>query len=290
MVLEFDDLQGIAGQYYALHDGEHADVASAMLEQYLPKFAGDALPTTLTGCAVALADRIDTICGIFSIGQIPSGSKDPFALRRASIGALRIIIEKGFDIDLRPIVSRAIAAQKATCDNAAVEQQVLDYMFERFRAWYIEEGISAEILNSVLAKSLSNPGDFAKRVAAVSQFAKAEEAQALAAANKRVTNIFAKADSLPEAVDTSLFNSNDEQALYDTIVAVSAKVNPLYASKDYNKAFSELATMRSVVDSFFDNVMVNDDDLTIRANRIALLNMLHSLFGHIADISRLVIK
>jgi len=290
MVLEFDDLQGIAGQYYATHDGEHADVASAMREQYLPKFAGDALPNTLTGCAVALADRIDTICGIFSIGQIPSGSKDPFALRRASIGALRIIIEKGFDIDLKPIVARAINAQQASCDNAAVEQQVLDYMFERFRAWYVEEGITAEVLNAVLAKSLSNPGDFAQRVAAVSEFAKAEEAQALAAANKRVANILAKAESLPDTVNESLFNNDDERALHDAISTITAKVTPLYESKDYNRAFTELATMRAVVDSFFDNVMVNDDDPAIRANRIALLNTLHNLFGHIADISRLVIK
>ncbi len=290
MVLEFDDLQGIAGSYYAAHDGESINVAKAITEQYLPKFSGDALPSTLIGSSVALADRIDTLCGIFAIGQIPSGSKDPFVFLRASIGILRIIVEKKLDLNLANLITISLRAQSVDCDINTVSVQIIDYMFERFRAWYLEEGVSAEVVNAVLAKKLSNPLDFSDRINAVTEFASMSEAPALAAANKRVANILAKADDSNHILDASLFIASEEGTLFNSINQAKSEVAPLLISRDYKAVFRVLASMRNPVDAFFDNVMVNDENLSIRNNRLSLLKELHLLFGSVADIARLVKK
>ena len=289
MVLEFDDLQGIMGRYYALNDGEPAEVAEAMFEHYLPRFAGDRWPDTATGTALALADRLDTLVGIFGIGQQPSGSRDPFALRRASLGILRILVEKRIDLNLRQTIRQAAdfhGALKATGD---LVEQVLTYLLERFRAWYGDEGISAEVFMSVLAKDLDNPLDFHLRVLAVDEFSRLPEAQNLAAANKRVSNILAKADmDVSGEPDSGLFEKAEEKALAEAIASASGQVSPLFTSREYARAMQLLATLREPVDSFFDEVMVMTEAEDLRRNRLKLLAGLRNLFLNVADISHLV--
>lgn len=290
MVLEFDKMQGIAGQYYALNDGEPTEVADAIKDQYLPKFAGDALPDTLTGCAVALADRLDTITGIFGIGQKPSGSKDPFALRRASLGVLRIIIEKNLDLDLRECLQQAINGHSELPAAVGLVDTVLAYMLERFRAWYEEDNISAEIFMAVSAKQLSQPLDINQRVLAVNAFNDLPEAQALAAANKRVSNILAKLDdqSVIGAVDSNLLQDDAEKTLAKLVAEKALTVAPLFAERQYAQALAALADLREPVDNFFNEVMVMADDEALRNNRLALLKQLRELFLEVADISLLV--
>lgn len=289
MVLEFDDLQGIMGRYYARNDGEATDVAEAMFEHYLPRFAGDDLPQTAVGAAVALADRLDTLVGIFGIGQPPTGSRDPFALRRASLGVLRILVEKSIDVSLRDVLAKAMSLHSGLTVSDNLVEQVLSYLVERFRAWYEDEGIAAEVFMAVQAKNLDNPLDFHLRIQAVHRFSQLPEANALAAANKRVSNILAKVDApLPVAVDTGLFEKPEEQALQSALAAIAAKVNPLFAARDYTQAMRELAVLKESVDSFFDQVMVMAEDMAVRNNRLKLLAELRELFLNIADISLLV--
>ncbi|WP_019528691.1 glycine--tRNA ligase subunit beta [Dasania marina] len=290
MVLEFDKMQGIAGTYYALNDGEDAETANAIKDHYLPKFAGDKLPETLTGCAVALADRLDTLVGIFGIGQKPSGSKDPFALRRASLAVLRIIVEKDLDIDLRECLA---LAQQQHGDLPAAEgltDTVLAYMLERFRAWYEEAGIAAEVFMAVSAKNLSQPLDINQRVLAVNHFSQLAEAQALAAANKRVSNILAKLENQDGigAVDNALLQQDEEKTLAKLVANKAATVAPLFAQRQYQEALASLADLREPVDQFFDAVMVMADDESLKNNRLALLKQLRGLFLEVADISLLV--
>ncbi len=292
MVGEFDDLQGVMGRYYALNDGEHPAVAEALMEQYLPRFAGDAIPATETGAALALADRLDTLVGIFSIGQQPSGSRDPFALRRASLGILRIIIERNIDLDLN-LAIKAAAEQlniNETADKICL--QVLTYALDRFKSWYKDEGIDAEVFASVAALALSNPLDIDARVKAVDQFTRLPEAVALAAANKRVFNILAKqsADTVPSVINNSLLVDAAEQQLAESISALSSTIAPLLEKRDYAAVLKELASLRDPVDQFFDDVMVMVDDPAVRDNRLALLNSLRSLFLNVADISQLVVS
>lgn len=290
MVQEFDSMQGIAGSYYARHDGEPAEVAEAMREQYLPKFAGDAVPETLTGCAVALADRLDTLVGIFGIGQTPTGSKDPFALRRASIGVLNILIKRGLDLDLRDLI--AFARGNFTALKAAdVEQKVLDYMLERLRAIYLEDNIATETFNAVAAKQLSVPLDIHQRIHAVHSFTQLPQAASLAAANKRVSNILSKSagtGGIAASIDTTLLQEVAEQQLAAALAAKAAEVAPLYAGRNYTATLAALADLREPVDLFFDKVMVNAEDDKLRANRLALLAQLQALFLQVADISQLV--
>ncbi len=289
MVMEFTDLQGLMGRYYALHDGEPADVAAAIFEQYLPRFAGDKLPETAVGTALALADRIDTLVGIFGIGMPPTGSKDPFALRRASLGVLRLLVEKGIDLDLRELLKHAASLHDKLPEIDSAVEQVLAYMVDRFRAWYEEDHIPAEVFMSVAAKQLSNPLDIHQRVQAVHSFSLLPEAAALAAANKRVSNIIAKSDValLPQVAEDRL-NEPDEQALYKNLNQVNARVAPLLADRKYSEAMKDMAVLREPVDAFFDNVMVNVDDEATRRNRLTLLATLREMFLHIADISLLV--
>ncbi|MFC4257602.1 glycine--tRNA ligase subunit beta [Marinobacter lacisalsi] len=288
MVLEFTDLQGIMGQYYAANDGEHDDVARSLNEQYMPRFAGDDLPSTLTGCAVAIADRLDSLVGLFGINQPPSGTRDPFALRRASLGVLRIIIERELPLDLQTCCEWAEQNfSQLTEQNTA--HTVVDYMLERFRAHYEEQGISAEVYLAVHARRPTRPLDFDRRVKAVDAFRKLPEAEALAAANKRVSNILTKQGdaSIGEHVDNALLQDRAEIALAEQVSAQAEKVVPLFDSGDYATALSSLASLRTPVDAFFDEVMVMADDEAVRTNRLSLLNRLRNLFLRVADISLL---
>ena len=290
MVGEFDKMQGLAGYYYAVHEGLDEEVAQALKEHYQPKFAGDALPQTMTGTIVALADRIDTLCGIFGIGQKPTGSKDPFALRRASLGVLRLLVEKQLPLDLKALLTAAAAQHGSNIANASdTVDSTFAYMVERFRAWYEEDQIAIEVFHAVQAKHLSEPLDIHNRVQAVNAFSALPEAEALAVANKRVSNILAKADT-PSAqanVDTALLQEPAEQALAAQLATKSQLVAPMLAAKDYTGTLATLANLRSAVDDFFDDVMVMVDDEALRNNRIALLNQLRQLFLQVADISLL---
>ncbi len=289
MVGEFDKMQGLAGYYYAVHEGLDNDVACALKEHYQPKFSGDTLPATETGTLIALADRIDTLTGIFGIGQKPTGSKDPFALRRASLGVLRLMVEKSLPLDLKTLLNKAAQLHGDNIDSASdTVEAAFAYMVERFRAWYEEEKIAAEVFQAVQAKQLSQPLDIHNRVHAVNTFSQLPEAQALAAANKRVSNILAKSDNQEtEQVDSSLLQEPAEKQLAELLQAKSDEVAPLFAANDYTATLAALASLREAVDAFFDNVMVNADDPALRNNRLALLTQLRNLFLQVADISLL---
>jgi glycyl-tRNA synthetase beta chain len=289
MVGEFDDMQGIAGYYYAVNDGENAEVAAAMNEQYLPRFAGDQLPATTTGAIIALADRLDTITGIFGIGQQPTGSKDPFALRRASIAVLRILVEKKLALDLRDLLTFAKNQHKNLTVGDELVEQVLAYMLERFRAFFEDANIPAEVFQSVTAKQLSQPLDINQRVLAVNEFSKLPQAQALAAANKRVSNILAKQNAaLCTEVNSALLQEDAEKNLAQAVSAKASVVAPLFAAREYTAALAALADLQQPVDAFFDSVMVMCEDAALQQNRLALLQQLRGLFLEVADISYLV--
>lgn len=288
MVFEFTDLQGLMGYHYALNDGEELEVAQAINEQYLPKFAGDELPTTKTGIAIALADRLDTLTGMFGIGQPPTGSKDPFALRRATLGVLRIIIEKDLDIDLLDLVTLAVKQHNAITqdDSQTIINQVVDFMLERLRAYYDDRGIRVDTYLSVAALKPTKPLDFDKRINAVEHFRTLPAAASLAGANKRVSNIIDKQQGPTKAnVDVQLLTQAAEIELHNALVKLTAKLQPLFASSDYQGALTELASIQTEIDLFFDNVMVMVDDQAVQQNRIKLLSDLRALFLHIADIS-----
>jgi len=288
MVGEFPELQGIMGRYYAQHDGEPAEVAAALDEQYMPRFAGDALPQGRTGQAVAIADKLDTLIGIFGIGQVPSGDKDPFALRRAALGALRVIIEQGLDIDLLAMLDHAALANTGLFDNDQVVDQVFDFMMGRLKAYYHDAGVAPDTFEAVLVQRPTRPLDFDARLRAVTAFRALAEAESLAAANKRISNILRKSEeAIPGKVDTALLQDAAEKALHEQVEAMAAKVTPLFAARDYEAALKQLAGLREVVDAFFDAVMVMADEAAIRANRLALLNRLRSLFLEVADLSQL---
>ncbi|MEC8937977.1 MAG: glycine--tRNA ligase subunit beta, partial [Pseudomonadota bacterium] len=270
MVLEFPELQGIMGRYYAEQDGEPAEVAQALEEQYLPRFASDAIPQSLTGQALALADRLDTLVGIFGIGQRPTGAKDPFALRRASIGVLNILVKGELNLDLRELLQVAADQHQNLPKADGLVEDVLTYMLDRFRAWGQEEGISAEMYLAVRARPVTKPLDFARRLRAVKAFAQREEAAALAAANKRVSNILSKQEHDGSTqVEASLLQEAAEKALFEAVTASQQQVAPLFAKGDYQQALDALATLREPVDAFFDQVMVMADDDAIRRNRLA---------------------
>lgn len=289
MVGEFDNMQGIAGYYYALNDDENAEVAAAMNEQYLPRFAGDQLPATTTGAIIALADRLDTISGIFGIGQQPTGSKDPFALRRASIAVLRILVEKNLALDLRELLIFAKSQHKNLTVGDELVEQVLSYMLDRFRAFYEDANIPAEVFQAVTAKQLSQPLDINQRVLAVNEFSKLPQAQALAAANKRVSNILSKQNASSNAViHSDLLQEDAEKVLAKAISAKAELVTPLFDKREYTKALAALADLQQPVDAFFDNVMVMCEDAALQQNRLALLQQLRALFLEVADISYLV--
>ena len=285
MVFEFTDTQGVMGMHYARHDGEDEEVAVALNEQYMPRFAGDELPKSLVASAVALADKFDTLTGIFGIGQAPKGSADPFALRRAALGALRIIVEKNLPLDLEDLVKKSAALFGDKLTNQNVVADVVDFMLGRFRAWYQDEGIAVDVIQAVLARRPTRPADFDARVRAVSHFRTLDSAEALAAANKRVSNILAKADAAIGEINLTACVEPAEKALAEAVLALRTEVQPLIAKGDYTAVLDKLANLRAPVDSFFDNVMVNAEDPVLRQNRLAILNTLQGLFLQVADIS-----
>lgn len=288
MVLEFPQVQGTMGKYYALNDGESVSIAQALEDQYRPRYAGDSLPEATIGCAVAISDKIDTLVGIFGINQPPKGDKDPFALRRAAIGLIRIIIEKQLDLDLATLIKESIQLFGDKLVNENTADNVFDFIMGRFRAFYQEQGIALDVIQAVLAKKPSAPLDFDKRIKAVTFFGELAEAATLAAANKRVGNILAKFDGqLYESFKVELASEQAEKDLADIFQSINLKVAPLMIDKNYQAALSELAQLKTPIDTFFDNVMVMSDDEAVKINRLTLLNEIRNSFFAIADISLL---
>lgn len=286
MVGEFPEMQGVAGYYYALNDGEPDDVALALNEQYMPRGAGAELPTTLTGAAVAIADKLDTLVGIFGIGMLPTGSKDPYALRRAALGVLRILIDKKLDLDLTQAVVFAVGQFGGKVKQTGLAEQVLEFVFDRLRARYEDEGVDVSVYLSVRALQPGSALDFDQRVQAVQAFRKLPEADALAAVNKRVSNLLSKAEGLGSTdVDPGLFADAKEFSLNSAIAKAEHAVKPLIAERNYAEALARLATLREPVDAFFEAVMINAEDASVRKNRYAMLARLRGLFINIADIS-----
>jgi len=286
MVLECPDVQGIMGMYYARFDGENEAVAIALNEQYLPRFAGDKLPTSLVACAVSLADKLDTLVGIFGIGQAPKGAADPFALRRAAIGLLRIIKDKQLDLDIVELVEIAKTQYADKLSNENVVNDVVDFLFARFRAAYQANGFKVELIQSVLDRRPTKPVDFEKRIQAVAKFQELPEAEPIAAANKRISNILAKVKGeINPEVDSNLFEEDAEKALAEKLGSLEAKLSPLFEAGDYEAALFELASLRATVDQFFDSVMVMAENEAVKQNRLALLNRLRNLFLQVADVS-----
>lgn len=291
LVCEFPELQGIAAYYYAQNDGEAKDIALAIKEHYLPKFAGDKLASTSTGAILALADRIDTLIGIFGIGQVPTGSKDPFGLRRASLAILRIIMEKSFTLDLKTLLEFSARQFTELPKIDSVVSDALNYIIERFKAWYDEMGLAAEIFQSVNAKGLSQPLDIDNRVKAVAQFRTLPQALSLAAANKRVSNILAKhSGAIATEINASLLENGAETVLANALADMQQRIEPLFLTRNYSQILTTLAQLREAVDPFFDQVMVMTENLDVRNNRLALLNQLRNLFLNVADISYLDVK
>lgn len=289
MVGEFPELQGIIGSYYARHQGEDEEVALALKDYYLPRFSGDDLPNSPVACALALADRLDTLVGIFAIKQAPTGDKDPFALRRSALGIIRIIIEKELDINLLELIKNAAENLETDLIDRELCKEVHRFILERLRTWYQEQNFSADTLAAVLARQNQEFFDLHRRMQAVKAFRNLPEAQSLAAANKRVSNILIKEAPANNDLDFSdqLLQDEAEQALAKALKAKRDKVIPLYSNKEYTQALSELASLRDPIDRFFDEVMVMVDDDALRKNRLALLQRLRSIFLKVADISLL---
>ena len=293
LVGEYPELQGIAGTYYARLNGEPAAVAASLEEQYLPKFSGDALPQTPIGICLALADRLDTLVGIFAIDQAPTGSKDPFSLRRSAIGILRILIEKQLPINLVALVEQAIK-NYANSEGSKITKmgdtftQVLAFLNSRYRAMYTEQGVSVDTIQAVQAINPHMPLDFDQRIRAVQTFSALPQASMLADSNKRVANILAKSEeNVADSVDNSLLSEPAEQALYNAVQNAQTQVAPLLEQANYTQVLQTLASLDEPLTQFFDNVMVNSDDAALKSNRLALLKQVRSLFLTVADISEL---
>jgi glycyl-tRNA synthetase beta chain len=289
MVNEFADMQGIMGRYQAQRDGEPAELATSMDEFYMPRFSGDQLPQSKTGIAIALADRIDTLVAIFGIGQRPTGTKDPFALRRAALGALRIMLEHALPLNLKDLLSTAKERLSESITEDSVVDEVYHFMLERLKGIYAEQGLQSDLYEAIVVTEPETLIDFDKRIKAVAHFQTLSEAASLAAANKRIGNILKKSatNDLPNAANEALFDSEHESALYNQVQQLSSLVTPLFESGDYEEALRHLSQLKDPVDLFFDNVMVMADDPAIRNNRLALLNQMRGLFLQVADISKL---
>ena len=287
MVGEFPNLQGLMGQQYAHHDNEHDSVANAIFEHYLPRYSGDSLPDSLEGCAVSIADKLDTMAGLFAIGQPPTGDKDPFGLRRAALGILRINIEKQLELDLLACIKSAIATYQDLDIPNDLADTIFDFMLDRFRAWFQDEGIPTNIFQAVYARRPTQPLDFQRRIYAVNHFSKLADADALAAANKRVSNILAKqeTESLTTEVSAHLLSEESEQHLATLVTEKAQMIAPMLLNRDYSAVLECLSDLRPAVDQFFDSVMVMADNDAIRLNRLALLQKLRALFFEVADIS-----
>ncbi len=286
MVNEFDNLQGIMGRYYALADGEPAEVAEAIEQHYYPKQSGGSTPSALTGQAVALADKIDTLCGIFSAGLIPTGDKDPYALRRAAIGVLRILIENELNLDVVALVEQALTQFSHDFDKTETKKLVVDFIFDRLKGYCLDKGFGPDEFDAVLTVNPTQPLDFFKRLQAIKAFRQLPEAESLAAANKRIRNILKKSDTTPVDVIEGLAEV-EERHLHEVALASAADIRPFIESRNYQAVLSRLATVEPAVNAFFDKVMVMTDDLELRAKRLAMLNMLSEQFLQVADISKL---
>ncbi|MFZ6750132.1 glycine--tRNA ligase subunit beta [Undibacterium sp. Ren11W] len=287
MVGEFPELQGIMGSYYAQHDGEHAEVAAAASEHYQPRFSGDALPATDTGTAVALADKLETLVGIWGIGLQPTGDKDPFALRRHALGVLRMLVEKRLPLSLNHLLADAVSVFAGNANFKDPSADVLNFCYDRLRGQLRDKGFSQSEVEAVVAQNPNNLANIVERLQAVQAFAALPESASLAAANKRITNILKKADSAPGSVDLALLQEAAERALQKAMADVKPLVDTAFAKGDFTGALKTLAALRSEVDSFFNDVMVNADDLALRNNRLALLAELHGMLNQVADISKL---
>lgn len=287
MVGEFPELQGIMGDYYARHEHEPKEVATAIREHYLPRFSKDQLPQTKAGIACAIADRIDTLVGIFGINKVPTGDKDPFALRRGALGVLRIILERQLPLNVLSLIDYAVKGYQHGLPNTDVAQQTFDFILDRLKTWYLDQGINGSVFLSVMAKRPESPLDFEQRIQAVEAFRKLPEAESLAAANKRVSKLLVKEkqEDIKRDLDISLFTLPAEQDLANLIKLKQETVEPLFAKAQYREALTDLAQLREPVDRFFDEVMVMVDDQNVRNNRLALLANLRDLFLHVADLS-----
>ncbi len=291
MVGEFPDLQGTMGRYYAISDGETDAVATAIGEHYHPRFAGDALPETDAGRVVAMADKLDTLAGIFTIGKKPSGNRDPFGLRRAALGIIRLSIECRLDLDLKALIAKALELQPAGKEDPQVLSELLyTFISDRLRRYFLDRDpeLDTETFDAVLARQPASLVDFELRLHAVQAFLRLDEAQSLASANKRIANILRQAEVTETSdIDENLLEEGAERALYDALVSAEGTVRPLLEERDYTRALQALAALREPVDRFFDDVMVMADDTAVRSNRLALLAGLRALFLDVADISRL---
>lgn len=287
MVGEFPELQGIMGEYYANNDGETADVAKAIREHYQPRFAGDELPSTNVSLAVALADKLETLSGLFGIGQMPTGDKDPFALRRHALGVLRMLIEKELNVSLTQLVDIGYEAMQTVAGVKDARAELLAFFEDRLRVIFKDKGYSAQEVDAVLAANPATPLEVPARLEAVRAFSQMEEAEALAAANKRIGNILKKSTQAIKEVDAALFEEDAEKTLFDALVAVEPQVQSLYGQGAYTDVLKLLAPMKAPVDKFFEDVMVNVENEAIRQNRLALLARLHRTMNLVAELSRL---
>ncbi|MBL8504861.1 MAG: glycine--tRNA ligase subunit beta [Methylobacillus glycogenes] len=288
MVGEFPELQGIMGRYYAQHEGLGDEIAFAIEDHYKPRFAGDSLPRNQVGSVVALADKLETLVGLFSIGEKPTGEKDPFALRRHAIGILRLLTESGINTPLDQLLQQALSAFNQVTDEAAVLQSLQEFIFDRLAGNLKEQGYSAQEIDAVLALKPQQLADIPKRLEAVRAFASLPEAASLAAANKRVGNILKKSeDSVSSTINTALLHEAAEQALAQALDQVGPEAERSFIANDYTQSLKALAALRTPVDAFFDHVMVNADDAALKANRLALLAKLHQAMNRVADLSRL---
>ncbi|RUO45664.1 glycine--tRNA ligase subunit beta [Idiomarina aquatica] len=288
MVLEFPETQGVMGKHYALNDGESEAVAEAIEQHYWPRFSGDNLPVSDVACAVALADKLDTLVGIFGIGQTPKGDRDPFALRRAALGLIRIMVEKGLNLDLQDVISTAADGFSDRLSNKTVVSDVFEFLMGRFRPWYQDQGIDVDVIQAVIARAPSRPADFDARIKAIASFKQLDAAESLAAANKRVGNILAKSEiELTGVINHDLLSEAQEQTLAAKIAQTEKSCEPDLATGNYEGALNRMADLRDDIDAFFDNVMVNADDEKVKTNRLNLLMQLRNLFLRVADISLL---
>ena len=288
MVGEFPELQGIMGRYYALHDGLAADIADAVEDHYKPRFAGDSLPRGMVGTVVALADKLETLVGMFGIGQIPTGDRDPFALRRHALGAIRMLAEGNLDLPLGELLNVAAGAFAAVDGFKPAESALADFIYDRLAGSLREQGYTAQEVDAVVSQRPQRLGDIPKRLAAVRAFSALPEAAALAAANKRVGNILKKVeDSVDAWVDTTLLTESAEVALHAALVDVVPQADAAFVTGDYAESLQVLAALRAPVDAFFNGVMVNADDPALRANRLGLLAKLHAAMNQVADLSKL---